>query len=93
MSKINNKTITSMLIVFVFVGIMTTTQGETIYVDTPTKIPFCTSVISVKSGDTCYDITQTFKLSSTLFNSINPNLNCNNLFVGEWICIGGGVLP
>ncbi|MFS8032892.1 putative LysM domain-containing protein [Helianthus anomalus] len=93
MSKINNKTIINMLIVFVFVSILTTTQGETISVDTPIKIPFCTSVIGVKSGDTCYGIAHKFKLSSTLFNSINPNLNCNKLFVGEWICIGGIALP
>ncbi|MFS8032888.1 putative LysM domain-containing protein [Helianthus anomalus] len=92
MLKINNKTI-FMLIVFIFVGIMTTTQGETISVDTSTPTPYCTSVIGVKSGDTCFDIAHKSKLSSKLFKLINPNLNCNNLFVGEWICIGGVVLP
>ena len=49
----------------------------------------CYSVIGVKSGDTCFDIANNFKLSSKAFESINPNLNCDKLFVGEWICVKG----
>ena len=49
----------------------------------------CSSVIGVKSGDTCFDIANNFKLSSKAFESINPNLNCDKLFVGEWICVKG----
>ncbi|GJY80623.1 RNA-directed DNA polymerase, eukaryota, reverse transcriptase zinc-binding domain protein [Tanacetum coccineum] len=52
------------------------------------RTPYCTKVIGVKSGDTCFDITQKFKLSTRLFHGVNPNLNCNKLFVGEWICRG-----
>ncbi|KAL8192518.1 hypothetical protein R6Q57_027703 [Mikania cordata] len=82
-----NKTFICMLFVFVLVGIMTTTNARTISFDF--TFPVCTSVVGVKSGDTCFDIAQTFKLSTEFFNSINPNLKCNELFVGEWICIKG----
>ncbi|KAF5804248.1 putative LysM domain-containing protein [Helianthus annuus] len=84
MAKINNKAFVYMLFVVVLVGIMTTTA-----LDLPITTPICASVIGVKSGDTCFDIAKKFKLSSTLFNFINPNLNCDKLFVGEWICIKG----
>nr|GFC03627.1 LysM domain-containing protein [Tanacetum cinerariifolium] len=43
--------------------------------------PVCSSVIGVKSGDTCFDIANNFELSSKAFESINPNLNCDKLFV------------
>ncbi|KAK9056343.1 hypothetical protein SSX86_027433 [Deinandra increscens subsp. villosa] len=92
-AKINNKTFICLLFVFVLVGvIMTTTEAR---VARPVSsggtitFPICSSVIGVKSGDTCFDIAQKFKLSTSFFNSINPNLNCDALFVGEWICIDG----
>ncbi|MFS7934195.1 putative LysM domain-containing protein [Helianthus anomalus] len=79
-----------MLFVLVLVGIMSTTEGRsTNTFDFPIPLPICTSVVGVKSGDTCFDIAQKFKLSTKLFNSINPNLDCDKLFVGEWICVEG----
>lgn len=53
------------------------------------RTPTCTSVVGVKSGDSCFGIAQTYKLTTGFFDYINPNLNCNKLFVGEWICIDG----
>ncbi|KAK1422646.1 hypothetical protein QVD17_17932 [Tagetes erecta] len=53
------------------------------------RIPVCTSVVGVQTGDSCFSITQRFKLSLGFFGYINPNLNCKKLFVGEWICIDG----
>ncbi|CAH1448402.1 unnamed protein product [Lactuca virosa] len=86
MTKINNKTVVCMLfMIFLFAGIMTT-EGRTVSLG-PT--PLCSSVVGVKTGDTCFDIAQKFKLSSGLFDFINPNLNCKKLFVGEWICVDG----
>ncbi|KAL8235554.1 hypothetical protein R6Q59_016635 [Mikania micrantha] len=89
MAKMNNKAFFFVLYVLVLVSIMTTTEGKIISLDLPIKTPVCTSVIGVKSGDTCFDIAQTFKLSSELFNFFNPNLDCDKLFIGEWICING----
>ncbi|KAK1583059.1 hypothetical protein Q3G72_020670 [Acer saccharum] len=47
----------------------------------------CEKVYVVRSGDTCTAITQMFKLSPVTFDSINPNLNCNELSPGQWICV------
>jgi len=53
------------------------------------KTPECDEVFGVGSGDNCFDITQTFNLTTKLFDSINPNLNCDALFVGQWLCVAG----
>lgn len=49
----------------------------------------CDLVFGVNSGDTCFSIAQGFGLSSGEFESINPNVNCAALFVGQWICVEG----
>ncbi|KAJ0039685.1 hypothetical protein Pint_27289 [Pistacia integerrima] len=49
----------------------------------------CESVFGVESGDTCFGIAQLFSLTTEVFDSINPNLNCEALFVGQWLCVAG----
>lgn len=49
----------------------------------------CDAVYSVQSGDTCFGVAQMFNLSTEFFDSINPNLNCTALFVGQWLCLDG----
>lgn len=51
--------------------------------------PDCDTVVGVESGDTCFDIAQDFGLTTEFFNSINPNIKCDDLFVGQWVCIEG----
>ncbi|KDP26534.1 hypothetical protein JCGZ_17692 [Jatropha curcas] len=51
--------------------------------------PECDSVYGVNSGDTCFAVTQIFNLTTEFFDSINPNLNCTSLFVGQWLCVDG----
>ncbi|KAF8031400.1 hypothetical protein BT93_D0564 [Corymbia citriodora subsp. variegata] len=46
----------------------------------------CESVYGVKSGDTCLGVTNLFKLTQESFGVFNPNLNCNALFAGQWLC-------
>ncbi|KAL1809080.1 hypothetical protein DCAR_0728615 [Daucus carota subsp. sativus] len=53
------------------------------------SVPTCDSVTGVSSGDTCFSIAQSFALSTDEFNSINPNVNCAALFVGQWLCVVG----
>ncbi|MFS7934182.1 putative LysM domain-containing protein [Helianthus anomalus] len=86
MAKVDNKTIIYVFLMFVFAGIMITTEGRII---PRGRDPACTSVVGVQSGDSCFSIAQKFKLSSGFFDYINPNLNCHKLFVGEWICVDG----
>ena len=51
--------------------------------------PECDTVVGVESGDTCFDIADKFQLTTEFFDSINPNLNCDALFVGQWVCVDG----
>ncbi|KAK6932480.1 LysM domain [Dillenia turbinata] len=53
--------------------------------------PTCETVYSVVSGDTCSGIQQEFNLTEQFFDAINPNLNCDALFVAQWICVDGTV--
>ncbi|PIA31881.1 hypothetical protein AQUCO_04700023v1 [Aquilegia coerulea] len=51
--------------------------------------PQCEAVYGVQAGDTCSGITQMFKLATKLFSDLNPNLVCDKLFVGQWVCTDG----
>ncbi|KAJ4717075.1 Peptidoglycan-binding lysin domain [Melia azedarach] len=64
-------------------------EGRTFAIGFAKSGPQCDSVIGVQEGNTCSDITQQFDLTTEFFNSINPNINCDALFVGQWICVGG----
>ncbi|PWA52534.1 lysM domain-containing protein [Artemisia annua] len=88
MAIINNKAIICLLFAFALVSMMSTTESKRNSFFTPAVL-VCNSVIGVKSGDTCFDIANNFNLSSKAFESINPNLNCDEMFVGEWICVKG----
>ncbi|KAM2077819.1 uncharacterized protein LOC126610828 [Malus sylvestris] len=48
----------------------------------------CQKVYGVEAGDTCNGIMGKFKLTAHFF-AINPNINCNTIFVGQWLCIAG----
>ncbi|KAJ9690272.1 hypothetical protein PVL29_012763 [Vitis rotundifolia] len=52
-------------------------------------IPQCDTVIGVESGDTCFHIIQNFNMTTEFFESIKPNLNCDELFIGQWLCVAG----
>ncbi|KAF3447988.1 hypothetical protein FNV43_RR08695 [Rhamnella rubrinervis] len=47
----------------------------------------CVKVYGAEAGDTCSLITQNLSLPQDFFFQINPNLNCNTIFVGQWLCI------
>ncbi|KAL4188952.1 hypothetical protein AMTRI_Chr08g163010 [Amborella trichopoda] len=52
----------------------------------------CDQVFGVRQNDTCFSVTQLFNLTKTAFDGLNPNLNCDKLFVGQWLCIKESVL-
>ncbi|KAL3741953.1 hypothetical protein ACJRO7_017434 [Eucalyptus globulus] len=55
--------------------------------DVPISIGLkCESVYGVKSGDTCLAVANMFSLTPGTFAAFNPNLNCDKLFVGQWLC-------
>ncbi|XWS27967.1 hypothetical protein CRYUN_Cryun25bG0025700 [Craigia yunnanensis] len=51
--------------------------------------PECNGVYGVVSGDTCFAVRKNFNLTTTFFESVNPNLECDSLFVGQWLCVAG----
>ncbi|KAJ8642750.1 hypothetical protein MRB53_004498 [Persea americana] len=53
--------------------------------------PECETVYGVGAGDTCFAVRQAFNLTTEFFSALNPNLNCEALFVGEWLCVDGTV--
>lgn len=89
-SDINTYSNQFWLICFVFFGAYSwIRKGGTrnLYSD-----PECKSVYGAQGGgDTCSAIIQKFTLSADFFSAINPNLNCDNIFVGQWLCINGTV--
>ncbi|CAI4229592.1 unnamed protein product [Auanema sp. JU1783] len=46
----------------------------------------CTQV-SIKNGDTCYNLWTNNGMTKETFTSANPTLNCQNLQVGQTVCI------
>ncbi|KAK7843849.1 hypothetical protein CFP56_011882 [Quercus suber] len=49
----------------------------------------CKSICDAEDGNTCLGIVKKFNLNVDFFSAINPNLNCNTIFVGQWLCIDG----
>ncbi|KAK1424555.1 hypothetical protein QVD17_19887 [Tagetes erecta] len=49
----------------------------------------CNQVTGVESGEDCTSISQSFKMTLKSFLAINPNINCETIFVGQWVCIDG----
>lgn len=47
----------------------------------------CNKVIGVQQGQTCSSIAQGSGLSQDDFLAFNPNINCNKIFVGQWVCL------
>ncbi|KAF8029676.1 hypothetical protein BT93_E2183 [Corymbia citriodora subsp. variegata] len=43
----------------------------------------CGAAYGVRAGDTCFSVAEASHLTTSVFNSINPNLNCDALFVGQ----------
>ncbi|KAL7605107.1 hypothetical protein Lser_V15G16570 [Lactuca serriola] len=49
----------------------------------------CSQVVGVEAGDDCTIISKEFGMSLASFLAINPNINCESVFVGQWVCING----
>jgi hypothetical protein len=47
----------------------------------------CTKVHGVQSGETCFSVGQGAGLTQDVFLGFNPNINCEKIFVGQWVCL------
>ncbi|XWS15660.1 hypothetical protein CRYUN_Cryun34aG0020900 [Craigia yunnanensis] len=92
MAKSNNKIamITNFVLIVALLVIISITESREIGILKGKKsAPTCNSVYGLVSGDTCFAVTQMFNLTTTFFESVNPNLECDSLFVGQWLCVAG----
>lgn len=46
----------------------------------------CFKVYGAEAGDTCSLIIQKLGVPQDSFFKFNPNLNCDAIFVGQWLC-------
>ncbi|KAK3014605.1 hypothetical protein RJ639_009838 [Escallonia herrerae] len=77
----------NMAVILSFLLIITMAESRStpsIGFSTVKAAPSCDTVYGVQSEDTCFGIAQTFKLTTEFFDSINPNINCAAIFVGQW---------
>nr|XP_017246692.1 PREDICTED: uncharacterized protein LOC108218302 isoform X2 [Daucus carota subsp. sativus] len=56
------------------------------------KTVVCNKVYGAENGDTCSTVSAALNITPDFFGSINPNLNCSNIFVSEWLCINGTLI-
>ncbi|CAL4973692.1 unnamed protein product [Urochloa decumbens] len=47
----------------------------------------CRKVHGVKAGETCSSVAQAAGLTQDDFLGFNPNINCEKVFVGQWVCL------
>ncbi|PUZ54465.1 hypothetical protein GQ55_5G134200 [Panicum hallii var. hallii] len=47
----------------------------------------CKKAYGVKERETCFAVAQATRLTLKQFLSFNPNINCKNLFIGQWVCL------
>ncbi|KAL9456180.1 hypothetical protein AB3S75_005409 [Citrus x aurantiifolia] len=87
----SNKTsvLRSLALVLALLLIVSMAESRTFAGGLETSLPTCDSVYGAQEGDTCSDVTEKFNLSTDVFLAINPNINCDAIFVGQWLCVVG----
>ncbi|KAG5597035.1 hypothetical protein H5410_038267 [Solanum commersonii] len=92
MVKANNYPINYLILVLSFLLILTSYQGLAVFFKgTNIENPDCNRIYAAQAGDTCESLIKFFNLKAQDFSDINPNLNCDKIFVGEWLCTNGTI--
>uniref|UniRef100_A0A0E0JPK9 LysM domain-containing protein n=1 Tax=Oryza punctata TaxID=4537 RepID=A0A0E0JPK9_ORYPU len=47
----------------------------------------CNKVHGVQTSETCFSVSQSSGLTQDQFLAFNPNINCEKVFVGQWVCL------
>ncbi|XP_062223222.1 uncharacterized protein LOC133922073 [Phragmites australis] len=47
----------------------------------------CSKVHGVQVTETCFSVAQDAGLTQEQFLGFNPNINCEKVFVGQWVCL------
>lgn len=56
-----------------------------------TLTPACFKTSTVIDGDACFNLYSTNDLPAAMFYELNPGIDCNNLQIGQKVCIRGGI--
>nr|CAB3474471.1 unnamed protein product [Digitaria exilis] len=64
-------------------------HGRAYFVSDAAKVPAltCSKAHAVKVGETCFSIAEAAGLTQDQFLGFNPNINCEKVFIGQWVCI------
>ncbi|KAH6826279.1 hypothetical protein C2S53_012240 [Perilla frutescens var. hirtella] len=84
-----NNTLFKLLLVLSLLLMISTTESIRFGFGNQDSSPVCNSVHGADSGETCSTVAQEFGLSLQDFLNINPNINCDAIFVGQWVCVDG----
>jgi len=54
----------------------------------------CTNTYTVKPNDDCYGVAAAYNINTTILSLNNPQLDagCDNLYIGEVLCVAGTVI-
>ncbi|KAF8031397.1 hypothetical protein BT93_D0561 [Corymbia citriodora subsp. variegata] len=60
--------------------------------DIPKVDAQCHSVYGVQGDESCDDVMLKFNLNYATFRVFNINLDCSNLYSGQWLCVNNMTL-
>jgi len=76
----------SLIVAFLLIAVMITLADA--HTRAPAATPLiCKKAYGVKERETCFAVAQATGLPLKQFLSFNPNINCDNLFIGQWVCL------
>lgn len=60
---------------------------------TPAPAPVsCTNYYSVMNGDICYSIASQYQITLNQLYTLNPGINCNNMYIGQSVCVASSTI-
>ncbi|CAL4947106.1 unnamed protein product [Urochloa decumbens] len=77
-----NRGTAALVIAFLLVATVTLADAAP-----PASQLICKKAYGIKERETCFAVAQTTGLPLKKFLRFNPNINCDNLFIGQWVCL------
>ncbi|CAL4961040.1 unnamed protein product [Urochloa decumbens] len=53
----------------------------------PASPLICKIAYGIKERETCFAVAKATRMPLKKFLRFNPNINCDNLFIGQWVCL------
>ena len=76
----------ALVVAFLLIAVMITLADARPRAPAATPL-ICKKAYGVKERETCFAVAQATGLPLKQFLSFNPNINCDNLFIGKWVCL------